>query len=537
LWIPYAEVTYLNRLDLRIAAVCIGAALTILWALVPRVDRFDPPGPRLSESADPKLFQVIRDVAAETKQTLPADVYLINDVNAWVAHRGGTMGFGSHRVMGVGLPLLQAMSVSEFRAIIAHEFGHYWSGDVKLGPWIYKTRAAIARTIAGVHQTFVEAPFQWYGRQFLKLTYAVSRQQEFIADQVAARVAGAPTVASALRRVTAVAPLYSFYVRDDVVPVLEAGFLPPLANGFTEFLKTGRIADASQRIVGAAEDSGETDLFDTHPSLRDRLAALGDGPEMTSRGDDSADSASTLLDNPDAQARALLEFAIGRENIRKLKPIDWAVVGESVFANRWREIARSQSSWLGQFTADSVPIGKHAFIRHGSELVRRDEPYVGSDERIARAALVLGVGVSVLLLDDGWQARTAPGNPVLLVRGSQVFDPFSEVRALAGGLLSEEAWKAKCHALGIAGKPLGHGSAIEGVSVPATSGALSAVSAVTRSVAVPPIAGRSLNEPPRRVEIDQVNCWRCKHPLVLTTDNRGKTVKCSQCGTKQRLPL
>ena len=44
------------------------------------------------------------------------------------------------------------------------------AGDVKLGPRIYKTRAAIGRTIAGVHETFIEAPFLWYGRVFLKLT-------------------------------------------------------------------------------------------------------------------------------------------------------------------------------------------------------------------------------------------------------------------------------------------------------------------------------------------------------------------------------
>src|SRR5439155_6624955 len=128
--IPYAEWTIAHRIDFRIAAFCIGGGLTILWALVPRPDRFEPPGPRLEESSHPQLFRLIREVAAATHQSVPADVYLLNEVNAWVTHRGGTMGFGSHRVMGVGLPLLQAVSVSEITGIIAHEFGHYSSGDV-----------------------------------------------------------------------------------------------------------------------------------------------------------------------------------------------------------------------------------------------------------------------------------------------------------------------------------------------------------------------------------------------------------------------
>lgn len=220
LWIPYAEWTYVGRLDFKIAGACVGAGITILWSLVPRADRFRPPGPRLSESVHPLLFNAIREVAAAVRQAEPADVYLLNEVNAWVTYRGGVMGFGSHRVMGVGLPLLQVISVPEFKAIIAHEFGHYSSGDVTLGPWIYKTRTTIARTIAGVHKTFVEAPFVWYGRRFLRLTHAVSRQQEFIADQVAARIAGAPALASALRRITALGPLFSSYVRSEVMPVV-----------------------------------------------------------------------------------------------------------------------------------------------------------------------------------------------------------------------------------------------------------------------------------------------------------------------------
>src|SRR5262245_56016851 len=68
LWVPYAEWKYVGRLDVKIAAVCIGAGLTILWALVPRADRFHPPGPRLDESVHPRLFEVIRQVATATGQ-------------------------------------------------------------------------------------------------------------------------------------------------------------------------------------------------------------------------------------------------------------------------------------------------------------------------------------------------------------------------------------------------------------------------------------------------------------------------------------
>ena len=82
-------------------------------------------GPRLEERSCPDLFRLIHDVARETGQEVPADVYLVNEVNAWVTHRGGVMGFGSRRVMGIGLPLLQGVSEQELKAIIAHAKGRW----------------------------------------------------------------------------------------------------------------------------------------------------------------------------------------------------------------------------------------------------------------------------------------------------------------------------------------------------------------------------------------------------------------------------
>ena len=94
---------------------------------------------------------------------MPEEIYLVSDFNAWVANRGGVMGFGSRRVMGVGLPLLQILTVSQFRAVLAHEFGHYYGGDTKLGPWVYKTRGTIGRTIGNLsqHSSLLQKPLLW----------------------------------------------------------------------------------------------------------------------------------------------------------------------------------------------------------------------------------------------------------------------------------------------------------------------------------------------------------------------------------------
>src|SRR5690349_7669686 len=148
LYIPYVEFSVSNGENPRILGFCLLGAFAIAKGIVPRRDRFVAPGPRLLPDEQPKLFALVTQVSSETKQAMPAEVYLIPDVNAYVMERGGFMGFGSKRVMGVGLPLLASLSVPQFRAVIAHEFGHYDAGDTKLGPWVYKTRAAIGRTLA-----------------------------------------------------------------------------------------------------------------------------------------------------------------------------------------------------------------------------------------------------------------------------------------------------------------------------------------------------------------------------------------------------
>src|SRR3990167_5217976 len=102
LYLPYAEVVYAHRLHPKLAIVCIVGAGVILWSIVPRPDRFLPPGPRLETAAHPRLFQRLTAVAQAVGQPMPAEVYLAPEVNAWVAQRGGWMGFGSRRVMGGG---------------------------------------------------------------------------------------------------------------------------------------------------------------------------------------------------------------------------------------------------------------------------------------------------------------------------------------------------------------------------------------------------------------------------------------------------
>jgi hypothetical protein len=70
---------------------------------------------------------------------------------------------------------------------------------------------------------------------------------------------------------------------------------------------------------------------------------------------------------------------------------------------------------------------------------------------------------------------------------------------------------------------------------PHVSAAITAAPQCSAPVAVARASGAP--EVASRVVVDGVNCWRCKRALAVSDENRGKTVKCPQCGTKQQLPL
>lgn len=206
------------------------AALAIVLAIWPRFETWADPGRGLTEQRAPELFQVLRDVSRVTRQPMPRRLYLFNDVNAWVANRGMFMG----RAMGIGLPLFDLLTVSELRAVVAHEYGHNASRAGGLSTFVYRTVRTFARTIgaAGIVPG-LNIVFAIWAVVYLRIAMPISRQQELRADELGVRVAGVEATISALTKINKASPF-------------------------------GDLDDAPS-------DSDE-ELYRTHPPLRDRVA-------------------------------------------------------------------------------------------------------------------------------------------------------------------------------------------------------------------------------------------------------------------------
>ena len=453
LYIPYAEVVYAHRVTPKFFLICILGALAILWAILPRFDKFPAPGPQLTRDKHPRLFDELEKVAHATGQAMPVEVYAVPDVNAWVAQRGGIMGFGSRRVMGLGLPLMHTLTCSQFRAVLAHEFGHFHSGDTRVGPWIFKTRDTITRTLGSLGRSKLQLPFIWYGNMFLRVTHAISRRQEFVADELAARTVGAKPLADGLRTVHGTGMAFNAYWRQECAPVLHAGFRPPLVEGFSHFIRVDEIAQAINKHVDETLQNGKGNPYDTHPPLKDRLAAVASLPPGEIPANDPP-AISLLKDIPALESELLSRIA-GPEAAQKLKPVLWKDVGTHVWLTQWKQLVKANAAALKGITPESLPRIAGDAKQFGLKLVDLNGMGPADGRATAFAGFVLGAAFTVLLLENGASIDTTPGNAPTLTKGETTIEPFGVVNSLAAGKITAETWTQQCAALGITGSNLG----------------------------------------------------------------------------------
>jgi heat shock protein HtpX len=449
--------------NLWISVACIGSGFAIVRGLLPRRAKWVDPGPRLTTDEQPELHTLVREVAESTGQTPPADVYLAPDVNAAVTDTGGLFGSGGRQVMIVGLPLLDVLTVGELRAVLAHEFGHYYGGDTRLGPWFFRTYDAIARTVVNLEQreSIWQKPFEWYGSFFLRRSAAIKRQQEFLADELAASAAGKGAAISSLRAVSAASPAFEGFWDSEVAPVLGSGARAPLLAGFRSFQSAKPVKRAVDEAVRSELEHGETDPYDTHPSLRDRVEALERLPDDDLGGNDGDDRPAIGLLRDATRAEEDLLVTLFGDQAAALELLRWEDVPERVIVPGWRGSIEPYRRGLTGITVERIPgVAAEGLEQFGRALPLPPDippeagPFPG-DLFVDIAASALDIGLALTLADSGWTATASPGEAIVLRQGERSIKPFGTAHALASGELGSEEWAVICAQAGIGGLPLG----------------------------------------------------------------------------------
>lgn len=397
-------------------AVLVGGVIiagSMLWSLLPRPDKFAAPGLRLEARMHPLLFAEIENIASALREPVPGEVYLIPEVNAWVADRGGFLGIGGRRVMAIGLPLLGVLNVSEFRAILAHEFAHYYGGDTRLGPWVRKTQLAMTRTfenmgtigkamrvaIMQILYAVVFGILKWYWLFFLRVINSVSRRQEFRADELACIIGGTDSFVSGLRLVHGAGLAWGAFCNQELAPMFSAGLLPPVGEGFAQFLKAPDVAKAVDRGIERELEEGKTDAYDSHPPLRDRITAVGD---LTSKkGSEDTRAASCLLQDITI-TEAVFLHAVFPDVPQELRSVSWKDQGTLVIIPSWTQFVGENAALIKNITAGALFEALGVLPQIAQRIRDPMGMLLDAQQRLQRGRFLLGAALALTLVRAGW---------------------------------------------------------------------------------------------------------------------------------------
>jgi Zn-dependent protease with chaperone function len=294
---------------LGFVTVLVALALARAVVAVERRSRDDLPGRPVSRAEEPQLWALVDDVARRLSTRPPEELRLVDDVNAFVTQDARLLGLvDGRRTMAVGIALLHCVNVSQLRAVLAHEFGHYTGGDTRLGPLTYRATATVSRAVDNLGpRSPLGRLFGLYADLVHRTSLAVRRRQEVSADLTAAALFGADVHARALRDVHAGAAAYDFFLEQYVAPLVERGVRPrDLYAGFSALLDDpARKAELARLLEDVdAEPPGR---YDSHPSLGQRLAVLAGAPAGAPDPEDGR-PAVVLLADPEAGRRTTDEL-------------------------------------------------------------------------------------------------------------------------------------------------------------------------------------------------------------------------------------
>ena len=256
---------------------------------------------------------------------------------------------------------------------------------------------------------------------------------------MAARIAGGDAFESGLVKIHAAGLLLDAYMNGQLGGLLAAGYRPPIAEGFARFLSAEGVAAALQEADELMR-KGTSDLYDSHPSLKERLDALTEATHWPLLDPDQA--ATELLRNEPALEAQLLS-AIGLD-VWTLRPISWEEAS-TVYLDLWRKRCRDERAALDGITAEMLPQVCRDPASYTDRIAAPNQV-----ERVNVLFSLIGAALTALLSRCGWLVETAPGDPVTATLDGEIIMPFEVPGRLLRDELRGEEWLRTCREAGIA---------------------------------------------------------------------------------------
>ncbi|RPH26061.1 MAG: hypothetical protein EHM93_19730 [Bacteroidales bacterium] len=194
---------YVGRIPIQLMAIlAIGSCFTIygmIKSLLVKVDYSDP-GRKLENEEAPELFKLAEEVA-NTIGTRPIDEIRITPATDLAVYEKGSwkdkFQDKAKRVLILGIGVVKDFNQTDFRAVLAHEYGHFSHRDTAGGDVALRVRNDMTKYFYALYSAgqnvWWNLAFQFlrlYNFIFRRISHGSTRLQEVLADNVAAKTYG-----------------------------------------------------------------------------------------------------------------------------------------------------------------------------------------------------------------------------------------------------------------------------------------------------------------------------------------------------------
>lgn len=277
-----AVVTYASylsgRLFIKLLIVLWAGALITVYKMIRslflKVEKEDP-GRSLTHDEAPGLWDLTRKVA-ETVNTRPVDEIRITPGTDLAVYENGTQREKSRdrarRILILGVGVLNDFDLNGFRAVLAHEYGHFSHRDTAGGEVALRVNADMMKfayaMILSRQNVWWNLAFHFlriYHFIYRRLSHGATRLQEVLADRVAAAKYGAQAFEEGLTHIIQKSAEFSVLASREINESASAGRSLQNLYELPVTAKSDIQKEADETL------NRKTTEDDTHPSPSDRF--------------------------------------------------------------------------------------------------------------------------------------------------------------------------------------------------------------------------------------------------------------------------
>ncbi|MFZ6656587.1 M48 family metallopeptidase [Undibacterium sp. TJN19] len=279
MWLSFwVTAFFFNRYSIKlIIGAVLFVALAIFYVIAcifKRVkDNGQVQGEFISEQMAPGLWKRVRDLAARLKTAPPNNIVAGIDSNFFVTE--APLNVAGKTVRGrslfISIPLLRVLSQHEADAVLAHELAHFRGGDTAnsaaLGPKLTQYDQ-YCHEMRDSHVPMVFYLMCLYRMIFELASARSSRDREFLADRIAAKVISPAAISHSLIKIAAYAN-YRSQIEDELFSRNEQH---GSALGIASFVASGLHPYAqSSEFLKLMKTASVPHPYDSHPKMAERM--------------------------------------------------------------------------------------------------------------------------------------------------------------------------------------------------------------------------------------------------------------------------